>query len=142
MSGDKQFSLRLDMSKALEQYPTPLVWNETGKGKTSANPQRWGDVVLARKDIPASYHLCCVVDDHIQGITDIVRGQDLYESTSIHTLLQTIFEFKNPNYLHHELVTDGVGRKLSKSEKPAGLRQLRENGQIPEELVTDLFQPR
>jgi glutamyl-Q tRNA(Asp) synthetase len=91
----------------------------------------WGDVVLARKDTPASYHLAVVIDDALQGVTDVVRGQDLFWSTGIHRLLQTLLGLPEPTYHHHKLVLDAEGRKLSKSTQATGLRELRDAGKSP-----------
>jgi glutamyl-Q tRNA(Asp) synthetase len=124
------FALRLAMDKALARAGV-LNWTETGAGPSgqtgviTAAPQMWGDVILARKDSPASYHLAAVVDDALQGVTDVVRGQDLFWATSIHRLLQALLGLPEPNYRHHQLILDGAGRKLSKSTSATGLRELR-----------------
>jgi glutamyl-Q tRNA(Asp) synthetase len=91
----------------------------------------WGDVVLARKDLPTSYHLAAVLDDALQGVTDVVRGQDLFWSTSIHRLLQTLLGLPEPTYHHHKLILDDDGHKLSKTTKATGLRDLRAAGSSP-----------
>ncbi len=111
-----------------------LTWTETGHGPhgqtglVTAAPQTWGDVVLARKEAPTSYHLAVVVDDALQGVTDIVRGQDLFWSTSIHRLLQALLGLPEPIYHHHRLILDAEGRKLSKSTQAKSLRELRAAG--------------
>ncbi|MCV0428164.1 MAG: tRNA glutamyl-Q(34) synthetase GluQRS [Roseibium sp.] len=134
---DAPFALRLDMKKALEKVGQELVWSEVGaEGKTLfASPRpvpvdasAWGDVVLARKDTPTSYHLSVVVDDARQGITDVLRGKDLYPATSVHRILQELLGLPQPRYRHHRLVLDEDGRKLSKSTHATSLRSLRENG--------------
>ena len=84
-------------------------------GDVAARPQAWGDVILARKEMPTSYHLSVVVDDALQGVTDVVRGQDLFWSTSVHRLLQALLGLPEPAYRHHRLMLDADGRKLSKS---------------------------
>ena len=92
-----------------------LIWTETGTGPEGesgtviANPAGWGDVILARKDTPTSYHLAVVVDDAAQGVTDVVRGRDLFHATSVHRLLQTLLGLPEPRYRHHRLVTDADG---------------------------------
>lgn len=96
-----------------------------------ADPQQWGDVILARSDTPTSYHLSVVVDDALQGITHVVRGKDLYEATGVHRLLQNLLDLPEPLYHHHRLIPDADGRKLSKSEHSTGLRTLREAGVTP-----------
>ncbi|HXW39600.1 MAG TPA: tRNA glutamyl-Q(34) synthetase GluQRS [Xanthobacteraceae bacterium] len=127
------FALRLAMDAAVARVGA-LGWTETGAGphgqtgRVTAAPQLWGDVVLARKDLPASYHIAVVVDDALQGVTDVVRGQDLFWSTSIHRLLQTLLGLPEPTYHHHKLIVDDDGRKLSKSTKSTGLRELRAAG--------------
>ncbi len=111
-----------------------LTWTEAGSGpqgqtgRIAATPQMWGDVVLARKDVPSSYHLAVTVDDALQGVTDIVRGQDLFWSTGIHRLLQTLLGLPEPNYYHHKLILDADGNKLSKSAQAKSLRELRVAG--------------
>ncbi len=111
-----------------------LTWTETGAGPhgqtglVTAAPQMWGDVVLARKEVPTSYHLAAVLDDALQGVTDVVRGQDLFWSTSIHRLLQALLGLPEPAYHHHKLILDADGHKLSKSTQATGLRELRAGG--------------
>ena len=121
------YALRLDMAAALARGGA-LSWEEAGSGTIAADPAQWGDVILARKDTPASYHLAVTVDDAGQGITDVVRGQDLYHSTSVHRLIQSLLGFAAPRYHHHRLILDAEGRKLSKSTQATGLRELRGQG--------------
>jgi glutamyl-Q tRNA(Asp) synthetase len=127
------FALRLAMDAAIAQAGV-LTWTETGLGPhgqtglVTAAPQMWGDVVLARKDVPTSYHLAVAVDDALQGVSDVVRGQDLFWSTSIHRLLQTLLGLPEPVYHHHRLILDADGRKLSKSTQATSLRKLRAGG--------------
>ena len=127
------YALRLDMSAALACAGS-LTWIETGAGPAgetgtvAANPAIWGDVILARKDTPTSYHLAVVVDDAAQGVTDVVRGCDLFHSTSVHRLLQALLGLPQPRYHHHRLILDANGRKLSKSTLATGLRELRAQG--------------
>ena len=121
------------MDAALSQAG-PLIWSETGSGpqgqsgRITAAPQMWGDVVLARKELPTSYHLAVVVDDALQGVTDVVRGQDLFWATGIHRLLQTLLDLPEPVYHHHRLVLDADGCKLSKATRATSLRELRAGG--------------
>jgi len=127
------YALRLAMDKAVARAGV-LIWTETGAGphgqtgRITAAPQMWGDVVLARKELPTSYHLSAVLDDALQGVTDVVRGQDLFWSTSIHRLLQALLGLPEPAYHHHKLILDADGRKLSKSTAATGLRELRTGG--------------
>jgi len=129
----ESYALRLAMDRAVAGAGV-LTWTETGAGPlgqtgvVTAAPQMWGDVVLARKEQPTSYHLSAVVDDALQGVTDVVRGQDLFWSTSIHRLLQTLLGLPEPAYHHHKLILDDEGRKLSKSTQATGLRELRAAG--------------
>ena len=127
------FALRLAMDAAVARAGV-LTWSESGggpqgqSGLITAAPQRWGDVVLARKELPTSYHLAVVVDDALQGVTDVVRGQDLFWSTGIHRLLQALLGLPEPQYHHHRLILDADGRKLSKATQATSLRQLRASG--------------
>jgi len=133
------FALRLAMDAAMARAGV-LSWTETGAGPhgqtgvVTAAPQRWGDVVLARKDVPTSYHLAAVVDDALQGVTDVVRGVDLFWSTSIHRLLQALLGLPEAGYRHHKLVLDDAGSKLSKSTQATGLRELRAAGATPRDI--------
>jgi glutamyl-Q tRNA(Asp) synthetase len=120
------YAMRLDMAAAVKRTG-PLSWLENGL-EQEADPSAWGDVILARKDAPASYHLAVTVDDAVQGVTDVVRGQDLYHATSVHRLLQSLLGFQQPRYHHHRLILDADSRKLSKSTRATGLRELRVQG--------------
>lgn len=128
------YARRLNMAKAIELAGSPLSWNEAHHGPIQANPADWGDVVLARKDTPTSYHLSVVVDDALQGITHILRGKDLYHATSVHRLLQTLLDLPEPYYEHHKLILDETGRKLAKSAKDTALRELRASGVTPSQI--------
>ncbi len=99
-----------------------------------ADPAQWGDVILARKDTPASYHIAVVVDDALQGVTDVVRGRDLFEATSLHRLLQRLLDLPAPDYRHHDLILDEKGEKLSKSLASTALRALRAQGWTPADV--------
>ncbi|PPD40791.1 MAG: tRNA glutamyl-Q(34) synthetase GluQRS [Methylocystis sp.] len=121
-------ALRLDMGKAAALAGAGLSWREWGGGDIPANPTQWGDVVLARKDTPASYHIAVVVDDALQGVTDVVRGRDLFNATSLHRLLHRLLELPEPRYRHHDLVLDEGGEKLAKSRGSETLRALRAAG--------------
>jgi glutamyl-Q tRNA(Asp) synthetase len=133
------YALRLDMAAAGTRGHN-LSWREQGEGPhgetgaVAARPQAWGDVVLARKETPTSYHLSVVIDDALQGVTEVARGQDLFWSTSVHRLLQALLGLPQPAYRHHRLILDGEGRKLSKSTKATGLRELRAGGATPAEI--------
>jgi glutamyl-Q tRNA(Asp) synthetase len=133
------FALRLVMDAALARIGV-LHWSESGVGPSgqtgllTAAPQMWGDVVLARKEIPTSYHLAVAVDDALQGVTDVVRGQDLFWSSSLHRLLQALLGLPEPVYHHHRLILDADGRKLSKSTQATSLRELRAAGSSPADI--------
>jgi glutamyl-Q tRNA(Asp) synthetase len=127
------YALRLALDAAIARAGA-LTWTETGSGPqgqtgiVEAAPQMWGDVVLARKEVPASYHLAVAIDDARQGVTDVVRGQDLFWATGIHRLLQALLGLPQPVYHHHKLILDADGRKLSKSTQATSLRKLRAAG--------------
>ena len=133
------FALRLAIDAAVARAGV-LTWNETGAGPqgqsgiVAAAPQMWGDVVLARKEAPTSYHLAVAIDDALQGVTDVVRGQDLFWSTGIHRLLQALLGLPEPTYHHHRLILDAGGRKLSKSTQATSLRELRASGATPADI--------
>jgi glutamyl-Q tRNA(Asp) synthetase len=132
-------ALRLDMAAARAGADN-LCWVEHGAGPAgetgivAARPQAWGDVILARKEIQTSYHLSVTLDDALQGVTDVVRGVDLFWSTSVHLLLQRLLGLPQPVYQHHRLLLDGEGRKLSKSGRSTGLRELRRRGAAPDDI--------
>ena len=133
------YALRLDMDAALARIGL-LSWSEEGigpdgeTGHVSAQPEQWGDVILARKDTPTSYHLSVVIDDALQGVTHVVRGQDLFRATGVHRLLQQLLGLPQPVYHHHALVLDEAGQKLSKSTRSTALRELRAGGMAPDEV--------
>jgi glutamyl-Q tRNA(Asp) synthetase len=133
------FALRLDMAAACARAGE-LGWVEHGRGPdgetgmVAGRPQAWGDVILARKETPTSYHLAVVIDDALQGVTEVVRGVDLFWSTSVHRLLQVLLGLPAPAYRHHPLVLDGKGQKLSKSTQATGLRELRAGGATPADI--------
>jgi glutamyl-Q tRNA(Asp) synthetase len=132
-------ALRLDMAAA-RRRSGELAWTELGcgpggeTGTVAARPEIWGDVVLARKETPTSYHLSVVIDDALQGVTHVVRGQDLFWSTSVHRLLQDLLDLPQPVYRHHGLVRDVAGTKLAKSMGAVSLRQLRAKGATPADI--------
>lgn len=133
------YALRLDMKAALARAGAP-AWCETGAGPggetgmVAVDATVWGDVILARKEVPASYHLAVVLDDAAQGVTDVVRGRDLFHATAVHRLLQALLGLPEPRYHHHRLVLDEHGNKLSKSTQSTGLRELRAQGATPTEI--------
>ncbi len=128
------YALRLDMPRALAAIATPLDFEEEGRCRIICDPARFGDVVLARKDVPASYHLCVAHDDAAQGVTLVTRGIDLLPCTDIHRLLQALLGWPAPRYAHHALLTDADGRRLAKRDTALTLRALREAGRSPAEV--------
>ena len=135
---------RLDMTQALAKASPALAWREFGLGDVARNiraaPELWGDVVIGRKDVPTSYHLAVVVDDALQGVTDVMRGADLFEATSLHRLLQDLLGLAVPDYHHHPLVLDAQGQKLSKSRHAPPLSALRAEGASPGDVRALLAQ--
>ncbi len=137
MAAGDAFALRLDMAGAIGRAG-PLSWIEhhgDGSRKSvAATPEVFGDVVLARKDTPASYHLACTLDDHIQGVTLVTRGRDLFASTHVHRLLQALLGLDVPCYRHHRLIADADGGRLAKRHSAPTIRALREAGESPDDV--------
>lgn len=129
------YALRLDVMKALKLLDAPLTFTELSRGEITADPSIFGDVVLARKDTPASYHLAVVVDDALQGITLVTRGEDLLPATHLHRLLQHLLDLPMPRWHHHRLITDESGKRLAKRDDARSLRSLREAGWTPERVL-------
>jgi glutamyl-Q tRNA(Asp) synthetase len=128
---------RLAMDRAVA-FVGPVSWHDAKAGEIAAEPARFGDVVLARKDAPASYHLAVTVDDAWQRVTDVVRGADLFEATHIHRLLQALLGLATPRYHHHALLADAEGRRLAKRDGAPTIAALRESGADPAALAADL----
>lgn len=131
---------RLDAAQASARAG-PLYWRD-GDTEVQADPQAFGDVVLARKDAPVSYHLAVTVDDAAQGVTDVVRGRDLYAATDVHRLLQALLGLPTPLYHHHPLLLGAGGRRLAKRHGAPTLRDLRQAGADPKALAADLREGR
>jgi glutamyl-Q tRNA(Asp) synthetase len=133
------YALRLAMDAAAAQAGA-LTWTETGAGPqgqsglVAAVPEMWGDVVLGRKEVPTSYYLAVALDDAFQGVSEVVRGQDLFWSTGIHRLLQVLLGLPEPTYHHHRLILDPEGHKLAKSTQATSLRELRAAGRAPVDI--------
>ncbi len=134
----RSFALRLDLAAALRVLAArdrgSLSWIEEGCGIVAFDPARVGDVVLARKDVPTSYHLAVVVDDAGQGVTHVIRGADLREATHVHRLLQALLDLPTPIYHHHRLIRGADGRRLAKRDRAATIAALREAGVSPLEI--------
>jgi len=129
----QSYALRLDMQAACARTG-PLTWYDHRQGIIQATPERAGDVVLARKDTPTSYHLSVTVDDHRQGVTLVTRGEDLFEATHVHRLLQALLGYATPHYEHHPLLRDASGRRFAKRDRDLTLKHLRCNGHSPDEV--------
>lgn len=146
-SAGRPFALRLDMAGALRRAMAltggaQLAMRALDAGlhaqMIAVDPLAWGDVIVARKETPTSYHVSVTVDDALQGVTHVVRGRDLEAATAIHRVLQTLWGFPAPAYLHHDLIRDATGEKLAKSLGSKPLRQLRAEGVTSLELRASL----
>jgi glutamyl-Q tRNA(Asp) synthetase len=127
------YALRLDVAAAMARTG-PLAWSEDGRG-VAAQPAALGDVVLARKEMPTSYHLAVTVDDALQGVSLVTRGADLFAATHIHRLLQALLGLPTPQYRHHPLLTDAGGRRLAKRDRALSIRAMRVAGMWPEQIL-------
>jgi glutamyl-Q tRNA(Asp) synthetase len=133
------FALRLDVVRARAWLAgARLVWREADRGEVEAMPERLGDVVLARKDAPTSYHLAVTVDDQLQGVSLVTRGEDLFHATHVHRLLQALLGYEAPAYRHHKLILDVEGRRLAKRDRAATLADLRARGTEPADVRRSL----
>ena len=141
MEAGEPFAWRLDMEAAHRHVASRFFWEESGSGpkgetgRIAARPEAWGDVVIARKEVPTSYHLAVVVDDSLQGVTHVVRGRDLFHATAVHRLLQELLGLPVPRYHHHALILDESGRKLYKSRGDTGIAALRAAGATPADVA-------
>lgn len=127
------FALRLDMGAAVARTGA-LNWHDAGAGWVTARPDLFGDVVLARKDVPASYHLAVTWDDAVQGVDVVTRGVDLFAATHVHRLLQSLLDLPTPAYRHHPLLTDADGRRFAKRDRALTVAALRDCGQSPAQV--------
>jgi glutamyl-Q tRNA(Asp) synthetase len=135
-----RYALRLDVAAASERAG-PLVWHDRGRGQQEATPELHGDVVLARKEMRTSYHLAVTLDDHIEGVTLVTRGEDLFSATHIHRLLQALLGLDAPTYHHHAMLTDQGGRRLAKRDRASTIAALRESGTSPEDVRASVGLP-
>lgn len=135
IAAGQRYALRLDMARATACVAGPLRYEEAGEGTIPCHPERFGDAVLARKDAPASYHLCVTHDDALQGVTCVTRGEDLRPATDLHRLLQALMGWPAPAYAHHALLRDASGRRLAKRDGAATLRDLRAAGAQPIDIL-------
>ena len=132
-SAAPDYALRLNVAAAVA-HTGPLAWSEDGR-RVEADPAAQGDVVLARKETPTSYHLAVTVDDALQGVTLVTRGADLFAATHIHRLLQALLGLPTPRYRHHPLLTDAAGRRLAKRDRAVTIRAMRQAGMTPAEIL-------
>jgi len=131
---------RLNLAAALAVTGKDLVWHDEIRGEIAAAPDLLGDVILARKDTPTSYHLSVVCDDALQGVTHIIRGEDLFHATHIHVVLQKLLGLPTPIYHHHKLLTDSEGKRYAKRDKAQTLAQTRADGVEAEALIRSIVE--
>ncbi|CAO3418247.1 tRNA glutamyl-Q(34) synthetase GluQRS [Azospirillum doebereinerae] len=130
IAAGETWAMRLDVAEAMRRTG-PLRWHDRGRGWQTATPEQLGDVVLARKDTPTSYHLSVTLDDHLQRVTLVTRGEDLFFATHTHRLLQALLGFEPPDYHHHGLLRNAAGERLAKRDRAQSLRSLRAEGAEP-----------
>ena len=135
IAAEQRFALRLDSTAA---FRPNLSFEEEAEGSIEGHPERFGDIVLGRKDAPASYHLCVTHDDALQGVTLVTRAIDLKPVTDLHRLLQALMGWPTPVYAHHRLLTDSTGRRLAKRDKAITLRSLRAEGYSARAIIAQL----
>ena len=138
IAGGERYALRLDMARAMAEVGDGLTFHEEGEGVIRCDPAGFGDAVVARKDAPASYHLCVTHDDALQGVTLVTRGVDLKPATHLHRLIQALMGWATPVYAHHPLLTDATGRRLAKRDHAATLRDLRARGETADAVLARL----
>ena len=138
VAGGEPHAFRLDVEMAAKQAGTKLYWQDRQQGRQTLQPGLHGDVVLARKDTPTSYHLAVTVDDALQGVSHVTRGLDLFAASHVHRLLQALLDLPTPEYDHHSLIQDPVGNRLSKRHGAKSLEELRDEGRRPGELRRSL----
>ena len=129
----RPYALRLDVAAGLARTG-PLTWQDLDRGVILAEPQLLGDVVLGRRDAPASYHLAVTLDDDLQGVNLVTRGEDLLAATHVHRLLQSLLDLATPAYRHHRLLTNDKGERLAKRDGAMTLAALRQAGNTPAEV--------
>jgi glutamyl-Q tRNA(Asp) synthetase len=134
IAAGREFCLRLDSEQSSKQAGPYHFFDET-RGRIEGQPLLMGDFVIARKDTPTSYHLTVTVDDHLQGVTLVTRGEDVLPSTHVHGLLQKLLGYATPQYAHHKLLTDASGRRFAKRDRDMTIRAMRDSGMSPEQVV-------
>ncbi|MCC9624521.1 tRNA glutamyl-Q(34) synthetase GluQRS [Thalassospira sp. MA62] len=135
IAAGESYALRLDMDRAITQAGRNLIWFDRKAGRQIATPEIFGDVVLARKDTPTSYHISVTHDDHLQGVTLVTRGEDLFFASHLHRLLQALLGFDVPEYHHHGLLVGPDGKRFAKRDKSKNLRAMRDEGIDPNAVV-------
>ncbi|MBT5265869.1 MAG: tRNA glutamyl-Q(34) synthetase GluQRS [Rhodospirillaceae bacterium] len=133
LAGGEPYALRLRMAQAIERAGS-LEWLDRDRGRQVATPSIFGDVILARKDVRTSYHLAVTVDDALQGVTLVTRGEDLFQASHVHRLLQALLDLPVPDYRHHRLLTNETGQRFAKRDRAVTLRQLRGLDHTPDEV--------
>ena len=137
LAAGQEHSWRLDMERVQDLVGCP-EWHDSYRGTQRCVPTEYGDVVLARKELPTSYHLAVVVDDAAQGVTDVTRGEDLFDATNIHRALQAVLGLPVPRYHHHTLLRDNAGKRLAKRDGARSLQSLRQSGFSPAQVMESL----
>lgn len=133
------YGLRLDVAKAIEHAHYALTWRDLYRGEQQATPEILGDVILARKGMPASYHLCVTVDDHLQGVTLVTRGEDLFYASHLHRLLQHLLNYSVPQWAHHPLLLDPDGKRFAKRNNSVTLQQWRDDGKTRDDVIQAIW---
>lgn len=133
VSRGDSYALRLDAGRALA-HAGQLTWHDRARGRIAVDPAHVSDVVLARKEMPTSYHLSVTLDDHLQQVSLVTRGEDLFHATHLHRVLQALLGLAAPDYHHHKLLTDDDGRRFAKRNAAATLASLRAGGVTATEL--------
>jgi glutamyl-Q tRNA(Asp) synthetase len=134
MAAGREHCMRLDAAKAAREAG-PYHFVDERFGRIAGEPMLMGDFVIARKDTPTSYHLAVTVDDHLQGVTLVTRGEDILPSTHVHVLLQRLLGYETPAYAHHRLLLGPDGKRLAKRDKSMAVRALRESGRTAEQVL-------
>jgi glutamyl-Q tRNA(Asp) synthetase len=138
LAAGQVYAVRLDCGRAADIVADGLTWRDRMQGLQTLDPFCHGDVVVARKDVPTSYHLAVTVDDAIQGVTLVTRGSDLFQASHVHRLLQALLGLATPDYDHHDIISDRDGQRLAKRKASVTLRQLREEGVEPDDIRRQL----
>tara|TARA_R110001583_G_scaffold32107_1_gene109693 strand:+ start:32139 stop:32978 length:840 start_codon:yes stop_codon:yes gene_type:complete len=136
IAAGESYALRLDMGRAMKQGGKRLYWHDRAAGRQVATPEIFGDVVLARKDTPTSYHVSVTLDDHLQEISLVTRGEDLFFASHLHRLLQELLGYNIPEYHHHKLLAGPDGKRFAKRDKSETLQSMRKAGVSVADILT------